>query len=176
MVANLTQGRAKAPEAETELLRIAEGAQALKDELRGAIDADTEAFNAYMEARRLPQGTPAERSEREAALLAGLKTAVAVPLRTAQASLEALKLAEDVATCGNPNSLTDALVGAQIAFAGLRGGLWNVRINLKDIQDPPYCEEMEARCLQLLEEGERHLRAVTESGDARLTGMNRPKG
>ena len=176
MVANLTQGRAKAPEAETELLRIAEGAQALKDELRGAIDADTEAFNAYMEARRLPQGTPVEKSAREAALLEGLKAAVAVPLRTAQASLEALKLAEDVATCGNPNSLTDALVGAQIAFAGLRGGLWNVRINLKDIQDPSYCEEMEARCLQLLEEGERHLRAVTESGDARLTGMNRPKG
>jgi glutamate formiminotransferase/formiminotetrahydrofolate cyclodeaminase len=168
MVANLTQGRAGAEEGE--LLRVARGAQALKDELLRAVDADTEAFNAYMEARRRPQGTPAEKAARAAAMLDGLKAAVAVPLRTAEASLEALHLAAAAAAAGNPASLTDALVGAQMAFAGLRGGLWNVRINLKDIDDPVYCADMAARCDALLAEGEAALAAVTAAGDARLAG------
>jgi glutamate formiminotransferase/formiminotetrahydrofolate cyclodeaminase len=167
-VANLTQGRAGAEEGE--LLRVARGAQALKDELLRAVDADTEAFNAYMEARRRPQGTPAEKAARAAAMLDGLKAAVAVPLRTAEASLEALHLAAAAAAAGNPASLTDALVGAQMAFAGLRGGLWNVRINLKDIDDPVYCADMAARCDALLAEGEAALAAVTAAGDARLAG------
>lgn len=175
MVANLSQAKAVSTEAEAELLSIAQGAQALKDELLRAVDADTEAFNAYLDARRLPQGSPAEKAARAAAMLAGLKVAVAVPLRTAEACLEALRLAGSVASVGNPNSLTDALVGAQIAFAGLRGGLWNVRINLKDIADPAYCADMEVRCRGILAAGEQALAAITAAGDARLTAMNHPE-
>ncbi len=176
MVANLTQGKAATPEAEAECLGIAEAAQALKDELLRAVDADTEAFNAYMEARRLPQGTPAQKAAREAAMLEGLKAAAAVPLRTAQASLDVLRLAGAVARAGNPASLSDALVGAQTAFAGLRGGLWNVRINLKDIADPAYRADMEARCGQLLAEGEALLAGITRDGDERLAAMNASNG
>lgn len=175
MVANLTQGRVADPETEQELLRIAEAAQRLKDELLRAVDADTDAFNAYMEARRLPQNTPDLKAAREAAMLEGLKAAAAVPLRTAEACLEGLRLAGDVARVGNPASLTDALVGAQVAFAGLRGGLWNVRINLKDIADPDYCARMDARCSRLLAEGEAALGAITADGDARLAAMNAPR-
>lgn len=175
MVANLTRGKAPSAEAESDLLRIAEAAQSLKDELLRAVDADTEAFNAYLEARRLPQASPAQKAEREASMLAGLKQAVAVPLRTAEACLEALRLAGDVAQAGNPASLTDALVGAQAAFAGLRGGLWNVRINLKDIADPAYCAGMESRCRELLAEGESVLHSITTEGEARLTAMTAPK-
>lgn len=175
MVANLTQGKAGA-DSEPALLRIAEAAQALKDDLLRAVDADTAAFNAYLEARRLPQATAAQREAREAAMLEGLKAAVAVPLGTAEASLAALRLAGEAAKVGNPASLTDALVGAQIAFAGVRGGLWNVRINLKDIADADYCARMERRCLELLAEAEAALEAITRDGDARLTAMNRPKG
>lgn len=175
MVANLTQGKATDPAVEGELLRIAEGAQALKDELLRGVDADTDAFNGYMEARRLPQATPEQKAAREAAMLEGLKAAVAVPMRTAEACLDALRLAGDVARVGNPASLTDALVGAQTAFAGLRGGLWNVLINLKDIQDPAYNVEMEARCRRLLAEGESALAAITSEGDARLWAMLGPR-
>ncbi len=176
MVANLTQGKAATPEVEAECLGIAEAAQALKDELLRAVDADTEAFNAYMEARRLPQATPAQKAAREAAMLEGLKAAAAVPLRTAQASLGVLRLAGAVARAGNPASLSDALVGAQTAFAGLRGGLWNVRINLKDIADPAYRADMEARCGQLLAEGEALLAGITRDGDERLAAMNASNG
>ncbi len=171
MVANLTQGKAHGPEVEQELLAIAEGAQAAKDALVLAVDEDTLAFNGYMEALRLPKGSEAERAARTAAMQAGLKEAVAVPLRTAELSLSAMKLADRVASVGNPASLTDALVGCAAAFTGLRGGLWNVMINLKDIKDTAFVEAMRARCAALLAEARALMDRVGAEGDGRLEAM-----
>lgn len=171
MVANLTQPKAKDEAHELELLAIAMEAQALKDDLLRAVDADTEAFNGYMEALRLPKNSADEKTARKAAMQAGLKAAVAVPLATAEQSLAAMKAAGRAAQSGNPASLTDALVGAQMGFAGLRGGLWNVLINLKDIEDAGFVTEHQARCAALLQEGETLLSAIASDGDARLATM-----
>jgi glutamate formiminotransferase/formiminotetrahydrofolate cyclodeaminase len=170
MVANLTQGKAGAA-AEPELLAIAEGSQAIKDALVLAVDEDTMAFNGYMDALRLPKNTEEEKKARSAAMQAGLKQAVEVPLATAKLSLDAMKLAQRAAKVGNPNSLTDALVGCAAAFAGVRGGLWNVRINLKDIKDGAFIDAMEARCASLLKEAEALMAAVASEGDDRLSAM-----
>jgi glutamate formiminotransferase/formiminotetrahydrofolate cyclodeaminase len=170
MVANLTHPKASGDTAE-ELLAIAEGTQSVKDALVLAIDDDTNAFNGYMDALRMPKGTDEEKARRSAAMQAGLKEAVAVPLRTAELSLEAMKLSQRVAKVGNPASLTDALVGCASAFAGVRGGLWNVRINLKDIKDGAFIDAMEARCAALLQEAEAVMASVTSEGDERLTAM-----
>jgi glutamate formiminotransferase/formiminotetrahydrofolate cyclodeaminase len=150
MVANLTHGKAGTEHKDEALCAIANKSQKVKDELLVAIDDDTNAFNAFMEARRLPAGTPAEKEFRQARMQAGLKIAIDVPWRTALASFEAMKLAAEVAQIGNPNSLTDAAVGTQMGFAGVRGGIWNVVINLKDITDKPYIAEMQQRCTSLL--------------------------
>ncbi len=171
MVANLTQSKASHEGAERELLAIAEASQKVKDALVLAVDEDTNAFNGYMEALRLPKGTPEEKAVRSAAMQAGLKEAVAVPLQTAAWSLEAMKLADRVAKVGNPNSLTDALVGCAAAFAGVRGGLWNVMINLKDIKDVAYVDEMRARCAATLVEAKALMAKVGDEGDARLEAM-----
>ena len=171
MVANLTQGKAATPEAEAELLSIAESSQRIKDALVLAVDEDTLAFNGYMDALGLPMGTDEEKQRRSAAMQAGLKAAVAVPLATAEHSLEAMRLAQRVARVGNPNSLTDALVGCASAFAGVRGGLWNVMINLKDIKDAAFVDEMRARCTTLLAEAKHLMDRVGEEGDARLNAM-----
>ncbi len=170
MVANLTQPKATG-ETETELLRIAEGCQRVKDALLLAVDEDTAAFNGYMDALRMPKGTEEEKARRSAAMQAGLKEAVAVPLATAERSLEAMKLAQAVAKVGNPASLTDALVGAAAGFAGVRGGLWNVLINLKDIKDNAFNDAMRARCTALLGEAEALMATVATEGDARLLAM-----
>jgi glutamate formiminotransferase/formiminotetrahydrofolate cyclodeaminase len=138
MVANLTHGKAEANAAEQALLSAAEKAQRVKDALVLAVDEDTNAFNAYMEARRLPQGTQDERATREAAMQRGLKTAVDVPWTTASASLEAMEAAAAVIERGLAASISDGLVGLQVAFAGVRGGVWNVLVNLKDIADESY--------------------------------------
>jgi glutamate formiminotransferase/formiminotetrahydrofolate cyclodeaminase len=101
----------------------------------------------------------------------GLRSAVAVPLATAEASLEVLKAAERAMAAGHPASITDAMVGLQLAFAGVRGGLWNVLINLKDITDPAFTEARRQDCARLLAAARELLDRALARGDAALEGM-----
>ena len=163
MVSNLTIGKKGYEEVREELTRLAEKAQEIKDKLIRAIDDDTNAFNVYMAAKRLPRNTPEEIEVREKAIQEGLKQAVMVPLNTAELSLEALKTAQRVVEIGNKNSSTDAGVGAQIAFTGIRGGVYNVLINLPQITDKKFIQEMKARCVELEITAQRHLDETTRN-------------
>ncbi|HEX7511839.1 MAG TPA: cyclodeaminase/cyclohydrolase family protein, partial [Candidatus Methylomirabilis sp.] len=96
------------------------------------------------------------------------KLAVDVPHRTAHASYAAMQAAWTVAQHGNVSSITDAAVGAQTGFAGVRGGIWNVLINLKDITDPLFVREMRGQCETLLREAQTLLDRVTAHVDRRL--------
>ena len=146
MVSNLTANRRGSENVDEILNASAEQAQEIKNALMNGIDADTAAFNAYMEARRLPSKTSEEKKIKNEAEQKGLKEAVMVPLKTAQLSLDVIKIASAVAEYGNPNSITDVGVGAQIAFTGVKGGIYNVLINLKDIQDSKFVDEMKQKC------------------------------
>ncbi len=167
MVANLAQGGPDG-EKDAKLIALAERAQALKDHLMVAVDADTNAFNAFMDARRLPDGTPEQKAARQAAMQAGLKVAIDVPLDTAKASLAALELAGEAARLGKVASISDAAVGAQMAYAGVRGGVWNVVINLKDITDAGYITEMQKECSSLLAQAGDRLKEITDHVDQKL--------
>jgi glutamate formiminotransferase / formiminotetrahydrofolate cyclodeaminase len=158
MVANLTHGKEGTEARDPELARIAEEAQRVKDRLVAAVDADSEAFKGFMDALRLPQNTPEEKAQRTRKMQEGLKAAVDVPWGTADASVAAMRLARAVLEIGNPKSLSDGAVGVQIGYAGVRGGLWNVLINLKDISDAAYVTKMRAACTTLLAEA----RAIAE--------------
>ncbi len=175
MVANLTQGKAKSEEGEKVLLASAELAQRVKDQLVLAVDDDTNAFNAYMDARRLPSGNPAEKAARESAMQEGLKTAVKVPWATALASFDAMKASEAAMHHGNPASITDTMVGVQMGFAGLRGGIWNVLINLKDITDETFNSEMRTQCDRLLDEARTLLDRALLHGDACLDELQKKR-
>jgi glutamate formiminotransferase/formiminotetrahydrofolate cyclodeaminase len=166
MVANLT--KIKNEQHRKHLLEAAEIAHGIKDALVLAVDEDASAFNAYMDARRLPQTTEAEKSAREAAMLEGLKIAVNVPFQTAALSFEAMKAAAIVVEHGNPASITDGLVGLQMGFAGVRGGIWNVLINLKDISDADYNADMKKKCEDLLTKAMTLLDSALAMGEARL--------
>jgi glutamate formiminotransferase / formiminotetrahydrofolate cyclodeaminase len=166
MVANLTKAR-NGEQAAT-LRAAAERAQKVKDTLVLAVDEDTQAFNQYMEARRLPQGSAEEAALREAALVAGLKAAAEVPLATARACLRAMEACALVIAQGNPASVTDGLVGAQMGFAGVRGGIWNVLINLKDIADAAYVADLRAQCGELLAQARTLLDEACAAGENRL--------
>jgi len=167
MVANLAQGGADA-EKDAKLIALAEKAQVLKDRLMIAVDADTNAFNAFMEARRLPDATPEQKATRHEAMQAGLKVAIDVPLDTAKASYAALELAGEAARLGKVASITDAAVGAQMAHAGVRGGIWNVVINLKDITDAAYISDMQTQCASLLAQSGDKLKEITDFVDQKL--------
>jgi len=167
MVANLAQGGPDA-EKDAKLVALAEKAQVLKDRLMVAVDADTNAFNAFMDARRLPDATPEQKAARHEAMQAGLKVAIDVPLDTAKTSFEALELAGEAARLGKVASITDAAVGAQMAYAGVRGGIWNVVINLKDITDAAYVSDMQRECASLLAQAGEKLKEVTDYVDQKL--------
>ena len=149
MVSTLTVGKKGYEKVEADLLAVAEKAQEIKDKLLKAVDDDTNAFNAYMEATRLPKNTAEEKQRREAAIQEGLKQAVQVPLNTARLSSEALRLCAEAVEKGNVNSVTDAGVGAQIAYTGVLGGVFNVLINLGQITDDAFKNEMRRTCKKL---------------------------
>jgi glutamate formiminotransferase/formiminotetrahydrofolate cyclodeaminase len=167
MVANLAQGGPNA-EKDAKLIALAEQAQILKDRLLVAVDADTNAFNAFMDARRLPDTTAEQKASRQAAMQAGLKVAIEVPLDTARASLTALDLAGEAARLGKVASISDAAVGAQMAYAGVRGGLWNVVINLKDITDGAYVAHMQRECDHILAQAGEKVNEITAYVDQKL--------
>jgi glutamate formiminotransferase/formiminotetrahydrofolate cyclodeaminase len=171
MVANLTQGKAKTAEGEAALSAVAERAQRIKDALMLAVDDDTNAFSAFMEARRLPAGTPAEKAARDTAMQDGIKTAADVPWSTAKACFEAMEVSEIAMQHGNPASITDTMVGFTIAYAGVRGGIWNVLINLKDINDAAYVARMKTDCADLLARAKALLDRAAAPGDAQLEAM-----
>ncbi|MCW8823421.1 MAG: cyclodeaminase/cyclohydrolase family protein, partial [Ignavibacteriaceae bacterium] len=160
MVSNLTANKRGSEDVDEILNKAAEECQEIKNALVKAIDEDTNAFNAYMNARRLPNKTPKEKKIREEAMQAGLKQAVMVPLNTAKQSYRAIEIAEIVAKNGNPNSITDVGVGAQSAYTGVLGGIYNVLINLKDIKDKKFVDEMRTTCAGLKGKAQKKLSDV----------------
>jgi len=171
MVANLWQDKVESPEAAAALLRAAETAQRAKDQLILAVDEDTQAFNAYLEARRLPANTREEKAQREQKMQEGLQAAVRVPFQTARASYEAMQAARVAVEHGNVSSITDGAVGAQMGYAAVRGAVWNVLINLKDITDPAFVREMREQCETLLREAKQLLDQVAAHVDKRLAEL-----
>jgi glutamate formiminotransferase / formiminotetrahydrofolate cyclodeaminase len=168
MVSNLTANKRGSQDVDEILNKAAEECQQIKEALVKAIDDDTNAFNAYMNARRLPNKTAEEKKAREESMQAGLKQAVMVPLNTAQQSFRAIEIAEVVAKNGNPNSITDVGVGAQSAYTGVLGGIYNVLINLKDIKDEKFVADMRNNCAELKEKAQKKLNVVLSFVESKL--------
>lgn len=171
MVSNLTANKRGSEAVDDILNEAAERCQEIKFKLVRGIDADTDAFNAYMDARRLPANTPEEKKVRRQAMQDGLKQAVMVPFQTAKLSLEAIKIAGTVVKHGNPNSVTDAGVGAQIAFTGVTGGVYNVLINLKDIEDVHFVNDMRETCRSLEKEARSLLDSIAAEAEERIQSL-----
>ncbi len=153
MVANLTVGKKGYESVWGTMSDMAVRAQSVKEQLARAVDEDTNAFNAVMEAGKLPKNTPEEKKIREATIQEGYKAAANVPLETARACLEALKLSAE-AVKGNKNSASDAGVAALMARAGVHGAALNVLINLGTITDAIYVANMKVQAAQVRREAD----------------------
>jgi glutamate formiminotransferase/formiminotetrahydrofolate cyclodeaminase len=168
MVANLTYGKEGTEARDPELARIATEAQRVKDELIAAVDADSDAFGEFLTAMRMPKVSAEEKAIRAEKMQLGLKVAVRVPRASAEASLHAMRLARAVIDIGLPASLSDGAVGVQMGYAGVRGSIWNVLINLKDIKDPDFVKAERAVCSSLLAEAGRLADEAARAVDERL--------
>jgi len=142
MVANLSSHKAGWDERWEEFSEWAEKGQRLKDELLALVDEDTAAFNRIMTAFALPKGSDTEKAARTVAIQAATRVATEVPFRVMQLSAEALPLALAMAEKGNPNSASDAGVGALCACAAVRGAYLNVRINAKSLSDREFADRL----------------------------------
>lgn len=106
------------------------------------IDADTNAFSGFMEAKKLPKTTPEEEEIREKALQEGLRDAVQVPLQVIRTATKVWKPMLELAEVGNVNSKSDLQVGARILETAVWGAFYNVEINLKDISDEAFNKQV----------------------------------
>jgi len=138
MVANLTYGVRKFEHVDRQMRAIIPVLHRMTQELIPQIDADTSAFNEYMQGLRMPRDTAKQRAARTAKMQAGLKTAIKVPLKTMQLGDSAWDAMCEVARFGNPASKSDVQVGARALETGIWGAYQNVLINLAGIKDKAY--------------------------------------
>lgn len=129
MVANLSAHKPGWDDRWLEFSQQAEQGQKLLDKLLLLVDADTQAFNAIMEAVRMPKYNEENRQKREHAMQQASVMAAQVPLNTAKTVLQIYPLLQSMAGTGNPASVSDAGVGALTATAAVRGAVLNVKIN-----------------------------------------------
>lgn len=142
MVAKLTHGVRKFEEVQPHMEKAIPVLHELFRDLIPMIDADTSAFNEYMEGVRMAQETEEEKAARNGKMQAGLKTAIQVPLATMRLGDRAWDGLCKVARYGNPASSSDSLVGARALETGIWGAYQNVLINMTDIQDAVYKEDV----------------------------------
>ena len=135
MVAVLSHTK-KGFEAKQEALdRIAVRGQQLKDQMLRAVDADTAAFDALLDAMRMPKETPEQQAVRNAAIADATVGAAEIPLGVLEACPEIIDLCREIGGIGMQASLSDAGVGAQAARAAAAGAYMNVCINLAGLSD-----------------------------------------
>lgn len=142
MVANLSSHKKGWDDRWEEFSDWAEKGEALKNELVKLVDADTRAFNRIMEAFGLPKSTDAEKAIRSNAIQDATRFAIDIPFQVMQASFNSLEVIKAMAETGNPNSVSDAGVGALCARAAVMGAFMNVRINAAGYDDKNFVEEI----------------------------------
>ena len=145
MVANLSAHKKGWDSRWAEFGSWAQQGQAYKDELLRLVDADTLAFNGIMTAFSLPKGTSEEKAARHEAIQTATKTAIEVPFRVMQVAYNSLDLIRAMARDGNPNSISDAGVGALCVRAAVLGAFLNVRINAAGYEDKAFIQDVLTR-------------------------------
>lgn len=145
MVANLSSHKAGWDDRWEEFSDWAVKAQQIKDELLFLVDEDTNSFNRVMDAFGLPKSTDEEKAARTAAIQDATRYATEVPYRTMERAFDSFELIKAMAEQGNPNSASDAGVGALCARSAVMGAYLNVKINAAGLKDREFAEDIIAR-------------------------------
>lgn len=155
MVANLSSHKAGWDDRWEEFSDWAEQGQALLTELLHLVDEDTDAFNRIMNVFAMPKSTDEEKAARSAALQEATLYATQVPLRTMRTAVRIFDVVRAMAAEGNPNSVSDAGVGALAARSAVLGARLNVKINAAGLKDRTVADALVAEAEQLAAEAER---------------------
>ena len=135
MVANLSSHKRGWDKRWEEFSDWAAKGQAIKDQLMHLVDEDTAAFNRIMDSFKLPQSTETEQAARTAAIESATRYAIEVPYKVMELGAAAMEVIAAMAASGNPNSVSDAGVGALCARSAVWGAYLNVQINARSLTD-----------------------------------------
>lgn len=149
MAAGLTVGREKYAAVHDEMVALQEAGRRQVESLLTCADEDQTAFEQVMAAFGLPKGTDAEKAERRKAVEAGYQAATRSPLKTMAQSVVVMRGALAAANRGNINAVSDAYVGYLAASAAFEGGLWNVAVNLGNLKDEAFKQQVLAEVHRL---------------------------
>jgi glutamate formiminotransferase / formiminotetrahydrofolate cyclodeaminase len=149
MVANLSASKKGWEASWEEFSDWAEKGQQFKKQLLHLVDEDTRAFNMILESFKLPKGTDEEKAIRKEAIQAATKFAIEIPFQVMEVTLQSMQVMKAMVEKGNPNSITDAGVGALCARTAVLGAHMNVRINASGFSDKAYLEKILARAMKI---------------------------
>ena len=162
MVANLSAHKPGWDDRWEEFSRWADKGVELEAELLHLVDEDTEAFNRIMAAFGMPKNTDEDKRLRSEAIQKATLFAAQVPLETMKASFKAFEICKAMAETGNPNSVSDAGVGALAARAAVLGAGLNVKINASSLKDKAQAEALINEANNLMAEADKAEREVME--------------
>lgn len=149
MVANLSSHKSGWDDQWQYFSEWAEKGQAMKDELLHLVDEDTDAFNRIMNAFGMPKANEEEKAARSAAIQEATKYATEVPLHTMRAAVATFPLIRAMVERGNPNSVSDAGVGALCARSAVMGAHLNVKINAASLKDEAFKQQVLSEAAQI---------------------------
>ena len=168
MVANLSAHKPGWDERWEEFSDWAEKGKEYHSKLNWLVDEDTNAFNKIMDAIRLPKKTEAEKAARAEAMEEATKFATMVPFQTMELCLGSMDVAKAMAEVGNPNSVTDAGVGALAARSGVIGAFMNVKINAADLTDKAWAADIIAKGQAIVDKAQALENEIVEMVNAKI--------
>lgn len=163
MVANLSANKPGWEEKMNYFSEWAEKGQASKDKFLYLVDEDTRSFNGIIDAIRLPKDSIEEQTARKEAIEKASQYAAEIPYEVMKTCQASVPLFQEMLKNGNPNSITDAGVGALACKTGLEGAYMNVLINLKDLEDQTFIEDMKTKARQCYQETKEGLDTIIDA-------------
>ncbi len=152
MVANLSAHKRGWDDRWEEFSSWAEKGMTYQNTLLDLVDEDTNAFNKIMDAFRLPKDTESDKAKRQEAIQAATKYAILTPFKVIETAFASMEVMKAMAEFGNPNSVTDAVVGALCARTAVIGAFLNVKINCGDCEDKAFVGDVLKRGQQLVDD------------------------
>lgn len=160
MVANLSSHKPGWDDRWEEFSNFSEEGQKIKDELVQLLEEDTNAFNKVMDAFGLPKDTDEQKSIRRQAIEEATRYATEIPYRTMKTANMAIPLCKKMAEIGNPNSISDAGVGAICCLTAIKGAYLNVLINVAGLKDKSWADNILSDASHLLQTAQNEVEAI----------------
>ena len=160
MVSNLSFNKKGYEKNNEEFEEIGIEAQRIKRKLTRLIDEDTNAFNGIIESFRMPRKTTTEIKKRNRAMESATKYAIEIPFEIMKESYKGIILSKKISKIGNKNSLSDAGVAAELSYSAINGAQMNVLINLKDLKDSNYSENMKIKASSIANKAKKQIEII----------------